>query len=333
MKKLLAMLLVFSSLTCAGCFFRTKKQEDTRFMMDTMITITTTGKNEKDLTDATNNAMALFQTIANQTDPYTPQGPDDLYAINQDAGKGPHKASPYLMDLLRQVTPLKDPNLDITLGPVIQVWNKHRDSKTVPTEGELVAALSKCGEEKYTVSTENNTVTLAPGMGLDLGAVAKGYAVEQVAALLSKDARVKTALINAGGNIKVLGTKEDGKPWKIGIQDPRNPEKLLGTLAVKSGTGIATSGDYQRYYEVSGKRYHHILDPRTGWPAPYCRSVTVVTNSAFWADYYSTLLFVLPWQKAMELVKSHPELNMVYVDTTGQLHVSSGLKDAFTPES
>ena len=91
MKKLLASLLVFSSLTCAGCFFQTEKQEDTRFMMDTIVTITTTGDSKKDLAAATNDAFQLFQTIANQTDPYTDQGPEDLYAVNQSAGQGPHK--------------------------------------------------------------------------------------------------------------------------------------------------------------------------------------------------------------------------------------------------
>ena len=228
MKKLLASLLVFSSLTCAGCFFQTEKHEDTRFMMDTIVTITTTGDSKKDLTDATNDALQLFQTIANQTDPYTEQGPEDLYAVNQSAGKGPHKASPYLMDILSQVQPMGNRDLDLTLGPVIQVWNAHKEAKTVPSQEEVAQALAKPGPEKYTVDTAANTVTLAPGAQLDLGAVAKGYAVEQTADLLSRDKRIKTALINAGGNIKVLGTKEDGSPWKIGIQDPRNPQKILG---------------------------------------------------------------------------------------------------------
>lgn len=332
MKKLLASLLVFSSLTCAGCFFQPEKQEDTRFMMDTIVTITTTGNSKKDLTDATNDAMSLFQTIATQTDPYAEQGPEDLYAINQAAGQGPHKASPYLMDILSQVQPLQDRDLDLTLGPVIQVWNRHKEDKTVPTEAEIAQALAKCGPEKYTLDVAKNTVTLAHGAQLDLGAVAKGYAVEQTAELLRRDKRVKTALINAGGNIKVLGTKEDGSPWKIGVQNPRNPQKVLGTLAVKDGTAIATSGDYQRYYEVDGKRYHHILDPRTGWPAWNARSVTVVTHSAFWADYYSTLLFVLPWQKAMDLVEQNPDLEMLYVEEDGTIHLSSGLKTIYTPE-
>lgn len=332
MKKLLASLLVFSSLTCAGCFFQTEKQEDTRFMMDTIVTITTTGNNTDGLKAATNDAFQLFQTIANQTDPYTKQGPEDLYAVNQSADQGPHKASPYLMDILSQVRPMGNRDLDLTLGPVIQVWNAHKETKTVPSEGEIAQALAKTGPEKYTVDTAANTVTLAPGTQLDLGAVAKGYAVEQTADLLSRDKRVKTALINAGGNIKVLGTKEDGSPWKIGVQDPRNPQKIIGTLAVKDGTAIATSGDYQRYYEVDGKRYHHILDPKTGWPAWHARSVTVVTRSAFWADYYSTLLFVLPEDQAMALVENNPNLEMLYVGLDGNTYLSSGLKDIYTPE-
>lgn len=301
-------------------------------MMDTIVTITTTGQNEKKLTEATDKALALFQTIANQTDPYTAQGPEDLYALNEAAGKGPHKVSPYLLDILTQITPLQNAPLDVTLGPVIRVWNRHREARTVPSREEIKQALAKCGLKKYTLSTAEGTVTLAPETQLDLGAVAKGYAVEQAARLLAQEKDVKTALINAGGNIKVLGTKADGKPWRIGVQDPRNPQKLLGTLTVGDGTAIATSGDYQRYYEVSGRRYHHVLDPATGWPAWHCRSVTVVTPSAFWADYYSTLLFVLPWEKAMELVEKDSRLEMVYVDGDGAMHVSSGLKDKFTPE-
>ncbi len=332
MKKLIATALVLSSLIYSGCFFQQKNHEDTRFLMDTIVTITTTGNEEKVLKEATDQAFTLFQTIANQTDPYEEQGPEDLYAINEAAGKGPHRASPYLMDILTQTTPLHNASLDVTLGPVIQVWNRHRAAKTVPTEQEIKEALAKTGAKKYTLSTKDNTLTLAPEARLDLGAVAKGYAVEQTARLLSRNKAVKTALINAGGNIKVLGTKADGKPWRIGVQDPRDPQKLLGTLSVKDGTAIATSGDYQRYYEVDGKRYHHVLDPATGWPAWHARSVTVVTRNAFWADYYSTLLFVLPWEKAMDVVEKDTHLEMIYVDAEGTLHVSSGLKDKFTPE-
>lgn len=332
MKKLIATALVLSSLIYSGCFFQQKNHEDTRFLMDTIVTITTTGDQEKALKEATDEAFTLFQTIANQTDPYQEQGPEDLYAVNKAAGKGPHKASPYLMDILAQTTPLHNASLDVTLGPVIRVWNKHREAKTVPTGDEIKQALAKCGAKKYTLSTVDDTLTLEKDAALDLGAVAKGYAVEQAARLLSRDKAVKTALINAGGNIKVLGTKADGKPWRIGVQDPRDPQKLLGTLAVGDGTAIATSGDYQRYYEVAGKRYHHVLDPATGWPAWRARSVTVVTRSAFWADYYSTLLFVLPWEKAMDLVEKDPHLEMIYVDAEGALHVSSGLKERFTPE-
>lgn len=154
-------------------------------------------------------------------------------------------------------------------------------------------------------------------------------AVEEAAKVLQKEGGFQTALINAGGNIKVLGEKPDHKPWRIGIQDPKDPEKVLGTLSVPPGTAIATSGDYQRYYEVSGVRYHHILNPQTGWPSRNAHSVTVVTQSAFWADFYSTLLFVMTPKDAMTLVENNPSLEMVYQDLDGTLHISSGLKDLF----
>ena len=153
--------------------------------------------------------------------------------------------------------------------------------------------------------------------------------VEEAAKVLQKEGGFQTALINAGGNIKVLGEKPDHKPWRIGIQDPKDPEKVLGTLSVPPGTAIATSGDYQRYYEVSGVRYHHILNPQTGWPSRNAHSVTVVTQSAFWADFYSTLLFVMTPKDAMALVENNPSLEMVYQDLDGMLHISSGLKDLF----
>ena len=168
-----------------------------------------------------------------------------------------------------------------------------------------------------------------PGTQIDLGAVAKGYAVEEAAKVLQKEGGFQTALINAGGNIKVLGEKPDHKPWRIGIQDPKDPEKVLGTLSVPPGTAIATSGDYQRYYEVSGVRYHHILNPQTAGPAAMPIPLQSLLNRPFGPDFYSTLLFVMTPKDAMALVENNPSLEMVYQDLDGMLHISSGLKDLF----
>ena len=165
---------------------------------------------------------------------------------------------------------------------------------------------------------------------MDLGAVAKGYGVEAAANELKKHPEVEAALVNGGGNIKVIGTKKDGKPWRIGIQDPRDNQKLLGTLALTANMAVATSGDYQRYYEVNGVRYHHIIDPATGFPARGTISATAVTTSAYVADYYSTLLFVLPKEEAIKLVESTDDLEAVIKDDQGNIYISPGLKDKFS---
>ncbi len=327
-------LVLLSSLFLQGCFFQSKKEairhHDTRFMMDTLVSIETTGDDEKVLTEATDGAFRLFQEIADETDSYTAHGETDLYAVNAAAGKGPVKASPHLFQIIETILPRHQDELDLTLGPVIAVWNRHKETQSVPSQAEIAEAMKQTGRDRITLSKENRTLTLDPGTRIDLGAVAKGYAVEETARYLQGQKGVRTALINAGGNIKVLGSKANGKPWRIGIQDPVDPQKLLGTLTVEAGTAIATSGDYQRYYEAGGIRYHHILDPATGWPARHAHSVTVVTDSAFRADYYSTLLFVMPPQEAMKTVKNTAGVEMVYEDSKGTLYISDGLRDRFS---
>jgi thiamine biosynthesis lipoprotein len=327
-------ILLLSSLLLQGCFFQEKNHEDTRFVMDTIVSIQTTGKDEKALTEATNKAFTLFQTIADETDSYTAQGDDMLFAINSRAGQGPQKAAPHLYNLLKTLQPLHHEDaISLTLGPAISLWNRHKEAGTVPTKDEVAAALDASKKGHYELSDDQKTLTLDAGTQLDLGAVAKGYAVEQVSQELAKDKNITSALINAGGNIKVIGKKPDGKPWRIGVQDPVDAEKLLGTLTVPSGTAIATSGDYQRYYEVNGVRYHHILDPKTGWPARRAHAVTVVTKSATMSDYYSTMLFVMTPEAAMKFVEATPDLEMIYVAADGTITVSSGLKDTFSQGS
>ena len=326
-------MILLSSLFLQGCFFQdqnsTIHHEDTRFMMDTIVTIETTGKSEDTLKSTTDKAFAAFQEIADETDSYAPHGPKDLYAINEKAGTVPQKAAPHLLAILKSAASHPHQELSLTLGPVIKIWNDNREKKTVPSRAEIADALTLTKGSRVRIDETTGTLTLMPGTQIDLGAVAKGYAVEEAAKVLQKEGGFQTALINAGGNIKVLGEKPDHKPWRIGIQDPKDPEKVLGTLSVPPGTAIATSGDYQRYYEVSGVRYHHILNPQTGWPSRNAHSVTVVTQSACWADFYSTLLFVMTPKDAMTLVENNPSLEMVYQDLDGTLHISSGLKDLF----
>ena len=330
MRKVFFAVVLISSLLTTGCFFQQKEYSDTRFLMDTLIKITAYGENQEPLEAATTKAFKALQAVADVTDPYESHLEDDLYALNQKAGQGSVKVNPLLLNILTKTEAFHHKQINLALGKVIEVWQAHGKDKTVPTKEEIQTALSTAKPGAFTINEIDGTVTLAPKASLDLGAVAKGYGVETAALELKKHPEVEAALVNGGGNIKVIGTKKDGKPWRIGIQNPRDSKKLLGTLALTDNMAVATSGDYQRYYEVNGVRYHHIIDPVTGFPARGTISATAITTSAYVADYYSTLLFVLPVDEAMKLVENTKDLEAVIEDDQGKVYVSSGLKDKFT---
>jgi len=333
MKKLLIYLLIVSSLLTTGCFFKQQSYNDTRFLMDTIISISTTGKDQASLKSATDEAFIAFNDVADETDRYASHAPNDLFALNHHNGQGAFTVGDHLYKLINMGKEEPYSAIEISLGPIIDLWRAHGENKTVPTDEEIKTALAKCGRDKFTLDKTNHTVSLASGSTLDLGAIAKGYAVDYAASVITKNKAVTSALINAGGNIKVIGTKEDGSPWRIGIQDPRNPQKILGVLALQNGQAIATSGDYQRYYEVNGVRYCHIIDPATGAPARNSISATAVSTSALTADFFSTLLFILPHDEAVAVVENTPQLEAIIVNPQGEIYVSPGLQKIFTKEN
>jgi thiamine biosynthesis lipoprotein len=186
---------------------------------------------------------------------------------------------------------LSDGAFDVTAQPLVDLWGFYRQDRTsTPTQAEIDALLPRVGHDRVALDARGAAVTLEPGTHLDLGGIAKGYAVDLAIGALRKRG-VTAALVNLGGNIGVLGQRPDGKPWTVGIQHPRD-NRLMGTIRFKRGA-VATSGDYDRYFESGGKRYGHILDPRTGWPVDGIASVTVVAPNATAADALSTAAFVL----------------------------------------
>ena len=329
MKKVLVLLFILSSLLNAGCFSQPKTYKDTRFSMDTTISIEAAGKTNEQIKAAVDNAFRVFQEVADETDRYKDSSPIGLYQLNIHAGQGPFTVGPHLLLLADMAHKQNFSEFDITLAPLIDVWQKHSAAKTVPAKQEIDAALALTGKDKFNVAPEKQTITLASGAGLDLGAIAKGYAVDVAAAVLAEDKNVAFALVNAGGNIKTVGTKADGKPWRIALQDPRRSDAYLGIINLNAGEAVATSGDYQRYYEVDGIRYHHILDPHTGLPSRNAISVTIVAASAFMTDYYSTLLFVLPQEKVLEVLAAHPEIAAIIVQANQEIYVSPALQSRF----
>lgn len=202
-------MILLSSLFLQGCFFQdqnsTIHHEDTRFMMDTIVTIETTGKSEDTLKSTTDKAFAAFQEIADETDSYAPHGPKDLYAINEKAGTGPQKAAPHLLAILKSAASHPHQELSLTLGPVIKIWNDNREKKTVPSRAEIADALTLTKGSRVRIDETTGTLTLMPGTQIDLGAVAKGYAVEEAAKVLQKEGGFQTALIKPAATSRSLG--------------------------------------------------------------------------------------------------------------------------------
>lgn len=229
----------------------------------------------------------------------------ELVAFNTQSGAGPIKVSSTTFQVLQasqHYTRLSGGALDVTIQPLVQLWGFYRMERTsIPPPEKIQAVLGQVGVDRLNLDGSAGTAALATGSRLDLGSIAKGYAIDQaVAALRARG--VQAALIDLGGNIGVLGQPPDGRPWTVGIKHPRG-DSLIGLLRFREGA-IATSGDYDRYFEVEGRRFSHLLDPRTGWPAEGLYAVTVIAPNATTADALSTAAFVLGPERGMALLSN-----------------------------
>ena len=222
---------------------------------------------------------------------------------------------------------------DFTLGRLTRLWNIDAQASgeapvRIPDEEEIAEALEKCGFEK--VSLEEGRLVLEEEVLLDLGAAGKGIACDRIGAYL-RETEVSGAVVSVGGSVVTYGKKPDGSPWQIGITDPRTGEDLLGTLSLTGEWYISTSGGYERCVESEGIWYHHILDPKNGYPARSgLTSVTVVCGSGLVSDALSTACFVLGREEGEKLAARYGA-ETVFVDDEGNLYLSHGLEDIFTP--
>ncbi len=196
---------------------------------------------------------------------------------------------------------------DITVGLLQQLWGFKEDNPHLPQEEEIVDALRHTGCQH--MAFLDGSVRLKKDMIIDLGGISKGYAVDRVVHLL-KEKGIAEGLVDAGGDLRIFGSKPDGSKWVIGIKHPKERGTVLGTFEIDSGA-VATSGDYERSFIENGTRYHHIIDPRTGYPALECISVTILANDAVTADAFATGVFVLGPEKGMQLVEDLAQIEAV----------------------
>ncbi len=301
-------------------------QERQMLVMDTILRVVAYGR---DVEAALEAALTEARRLEALWDRHR-QG-SEIWRVNRSAGSEPVSVSPETVALLQaalQFAELTGGALDVTIGPVVDLWGFGSGEGRIPPGQLLREALHLVDYRKVRTDAERGTVGLAEeGMSLDLGAVAKGAAVDALWSVL-KEAGVRSALVDLGGNIRLLGSPPGRPEWLIGVQDPRDPSRLLGYLRLAGGA-VATSGDYQRYFMVGGRRYHHILDPRTGWPAAEVASVTVWAPTALQADALSTALFVLGPERGYEMACSLPGVEALFVLPGGQVKLTPGMQSVF----
>jgi len=254
--------------------------------------------------EARADLKAVYETVSKIDHLMSLYLPDsELVALNSQAGSGPIPVSAPIFQILqasRHYAQLSGGALDVTVQPLVRLWGFYTmDHASIPPLAEIQTVLHRVGLDRFHLDFSSRTVTLASGSQLDLGSTAKGHAIDQALAVL-RARGVPAALIDLGGNIGVLGQPPGGRSWAVGLQHPRG-DGLMGLLHLREGA-IATSGDYDRYFEVEGRRFSHLLDPRTGWPAKDLYSVTVVAPNATAADALSTAAFVLGPERGMALL-------------------------------
>ena len=298
------------------------------FAMDTYMTVTAYSDNaQKGVTDAIAEIQRLdnLLSIGKEDSEISKLNKSGSAALSDDTAVMVTKA----LDLYKSTGGA----FDITVLPLMELWGFTTQDYYVPTEDEIQSTLQRVGADKLTWDESTKTLTLGDKQEIDLGGIAKGFTSSRIMEIFKKDG-VTCGMVSLGGNVHLLGTKQDGSAWRVGIQDPDNTDDMLGVLEA-SDCAIITSGAYERNFEKDGVTYHHIIDPATGKPSNSgLTSVTIVSKDGTLADGLSTSLFVMGKDKAIAYWKQHAdEFDTILVDKDRNVYITEGIAGNFAPDS
>jgi len=329
----LALIQILTLLLTAGCGARQKLYSATYFdLFDTVTVIRGSARSEAAFSQsakAIHDELLEYHRLFDIYNDY--EGLSNLKTVNDGAGIAPVEVDGRIIRLLQDCKGFyaaTDGRVNVAMGSVLQLWHEARSAAlddpsqaAVPGDSALRAAAEHTALDALVIDEAASIVFLSdPALRLDVGAVAKGWAVQRVA-----EHAPAGFLISVGGNICATGPKnESGAPWVVAIQDPEEPEAYLHTLHLTSGS-VVTSGDYQRTYTVDGVSYHHIIDPDTCYPSEYWRSVTVVCADSGAADALSTALFLLPRDRGQTLLEQY-DAEALWVGRDGSAAYSPGFR-------
>jgi len=326
---LLLACILFSFSCAKSTTIASEASSRTDFVLGTQCTITLYENNDnKELfTKLFERLRAIEDTMSANKDG------TEIALVNENAGIAPVKISSDTLYVLERAlfwAKATDGAFDPTVGPLVKLWGIGTDTARVPEQNEIKEALKLIDYKKVKIEADSMTVFLTDkGMKLDLGAIAKGYAADEMVKILKANASSK-AIINLGGNIYAYGEKEKDTPWKIGVQNPyEGRDSYLGIISFQNKT-MVTSGPYERYFIKDGKRYHHILNTKTGYPAESgALSVTIVASDSIDADGLSTSVFILGQVKGFELLQKFKGIESVFVNTEDQVFITENLAPHF----
>jgi thiamine biosynthesis lipoprotein len=317
---LLTLPLIYSCSSSTGHLFK-----ETRTSMYTIVSITVVSGTEEEARQAINASFTELDRLAALLNFYSDTS--EISMINRNAGDKPVKVSKDTLDILRKavyVSEMTDGAFDVTVGPLVKLWDIR--NKIIPDRKSIAEKLKIVGYGNIVLNEEASTVFLKKkGAQIDLGGIIKGYAVDKVVQVLKKNG-IKSGIVAVGGEIRAFGKKPDGTLWTVGIQNPRQKgpdDEIIATIEL-SDKALSTSGDYMKYFEKDGVRYHHLLDPATGYPSSQCGSTTIVANDNTTSDGFSKI-FILGPEKGLAVARK-VGFDALFIDCNGKVVMSDGLK-------
>jgi len=289
--------------------------------MDTFVTVTVYTSGEENAQEVISTAFARIEEIEGEASIFDEKS--EAFRLNRDGYlEAPSEDFRQMITLSLDYSQITDGYFDITVQPLLDLWQAGlwQESEAIQ-QSRIAETLGLVGGDKIVIGDEKIYFTVE-GMEITLGGIAKGYAVDEALSIIS-DTGVEHALINAGGDMRMLGTKPQGEPWLVALVNPDNTSQSLAKFSL-TDKAIATSGNYERYFDPE-KEAHHIINPKTGYSAAGCISTTVIAPSVTQADALATSIFVMGAEAGIELIESIDDTECLIVDAGRTIHLSSGL--------
>ena len=325
MKRLFIGGLLVAALMLAGCGAQTSAEESSQtrevYAMDTVMTLKAYGQNADAALD---EAVAEIERLDALWSIASSDG--EIARLNAEKKITASADTLALLTRAKEISAATDGLFSTTIAPLMEAWGFTNGDYRIPDEAKLSALLARVDDEEIAIS--DSTVTIPADAKVDLGGIAKGFTSARVMEIFRENG-VENGILSLGGNVQTLGTKPDGSLWRVGLQDPADERALFAALEIDD-KAVITSGAYERNFEQDGVVYHHIIDPRTGYPAENgLSSVTIVSDDGTLADGLSTALFIMGKESAVEFWRSHRnDFDMVLLADDGAVTVSAGIADA-----